>query len=64
LPVAAFVTTAAVTAAEAAVAVTDAAGVADMGCSKTLHCAIQHVQHCASSRCKSVMVRWVCRFEK
>jgi len=50
LAVAAFVTaacviTADVTAVKAvvAVAVIDAANVTDMGCSKALHCAIQHV---------------------
>ncbi len=56
---AACVTTAIVTAANAAVAIAviDDADEANMGCNKTPHCAIQHVWHHASSRRKSVMVK-------
>jgi len=45
LVVAAVVTTACATAVDAAVAaaVVGAAGVIEMGCSESLHCAIQHV---------------------
>ena len=48
--VVAVVTIVVVTAVEAAVVI-------DMGCNNTLHRAIQHVWHCASSKCKSVMVK-------
>lgn len=54
--VAAVVTSACVTAVDAAGAVIDAAGGTKMGCTKTLHCAIQHVRQCASGKCKSVIL--------